>query len=355
MTRAVPGAPVLADCLCRKGNIEVELNPEKSHVASQWAHERPLIACRFSPDGEYVFCGSEDAVVTRFRLSDGAKTAFLNGHKTWVKAITFSADGSHVITGGYDGQLTWWETAADAPTPIRQLPAHGTHWIRELTMAPDGQQVASCGNDCAVRLWHPVTGAAVGELLSHEKHIYSVTYDPAGERLFSGDLSGKICEWNLSSKSVERSLDGKELWSFNTGQKVDFGGIRSLACSADGKWLAAGGLYKASNPLGAVHEPLVLLFNLETGKIERKWVAEGISRGVVWRVRWLSDGSLVGVCGGGNGGFLLFWKPDAEKDYFRLKLPNIARDMDLHPDGLRIATAHHDKNVRITLMSDKQS
>ena len=56
----------------------------------------------------------------------------------------------------------------------------------------------------------------------------------------------------------------------------------------------------------------------------------------------------MGVSGGSTGGFLLFWKPDAEKDYFRFQLPNIARDMDLHPDGLQVATAHHDRHVRIT-------
>jgi hypothetical protein len=134
---------------------------------------------------------------------------------------------------------------------------------------------------------------------------------------------------------------------------VDFGGVRSLAVSADGKYIAAGGLHKASNPLGAVHEPLILLFNLETNAIERQQIAEGITGGVIWRLEWLIDGSLMGVSGGGSGGWLLFWKIDAEKDYHRFQLPNIARDMDLHVDGLQVATAHHDRNVRITRLAPK--
>jgi hypothetical protein len=61
----------------------------------------------------------------------------------------------------------------------------------------------------------------------------------------------------------------------------------------------------------------------------------------------------MGLSGGASGGFLLFWKPDADKDYHRFALPSLARDMDLHSDGLRVATAHHDLHVRITRLAAK--
>ena len=32
-------------------------------------------------------------------------------------------------------------------------------------------------------------------------------------------------------------------------------------------------------------------------------------------------------------------------------LPNLAREMDLHPDGVQVATAHYDKHVRITKLA----
>ncbi|MCA9059010.1 MAG: hypothetical protein KDA85_10940, partial [Planctomycetaceae bacterium] len=191
-------------------------------------------------------------------------------------------------------------------------------------------------------------------LAGHEKHVYSVTFSPSGETLFTGDLAGNVRQWEVATGNEVRSMDAKELWSYNGGQQVDFGGVRALAVSPDGRYVAAGGLYKASNPLGAVHEPLVLLFNTETGMLEKKLVAEGITQGVIWRLRWLSDGTLMGVDGGGNGGWLLFWNSEQEKDFHRFQLPNIARDMDLHPDGIRVCTAHHDRNVRITRLEQKE-
>ena len=110
---------------------------KQAHVVSQWAYDRPLNACRFEPAGRYVFCGSEDAVVERFKLADGARTLLNGGHETWVHALAFSKDGAQAISGGCDGKITWWETAADAPTPIRSIEAH-KGWIRSLDVSPDG-------------------------------------------------------------------------------------------------------------------------------------------------------------------------------------------------------------------------
>ncbi len=327
------------------------MDPKLAHVVSQWAHDRPLISCRFDPLGRFVFCGSEDAHIERFRLSDGTKTLLTGGHSTWVNALAFSHDGTQVVSGGCDGKLTWWDTAAETPVPIRSIPAHGTHWIRTLAVSPDGTLLASGGNDNSVRLWSVTDGALVRELPGHARHVYSVTFHPNGQWLLSGDLGGSIRQWDVATGAQLRVFDGTALYSFNGGQMVDFGGVRSLAVSPDGRYLAAGGLYKASNPLGAVHEPLVLLFNWETLAIEKQQIAEGITQGVIWRLVWLSDGSLMGISGGGNGGYLFFWKADSEKDFHRFQLPNIARDMDLHPDGIQVASAHHDKQVRITSLA----
>jgi WD40 repeat protein len=286
-------------------------------------------------------------------LSDGAKTVLAGGHSTWVTAIAFSTDGQTVVTGGCDGKLTWWPAVDEAPQAVRSIVAHGKHWVRSLATSPDGTLLVSGGNDNMVRLWSMADGAAVKELPGHEKQVYSVEFHPDGKSFFSGDLGGSIRQWDVATGAEIKKFDASALYSYNAGQGVDFGGVRALSISADGKFLVAGGLHKASNPLGAVHEPLILLFNLETGAMERQLIAEGITQGVIWRLQWLSDGIIMGVSGGGSGGWLVFWKVDAEKDYHRFQLPNLARDMDLHPDGLQVATAHYDRNVRINRLTAK--
>lgn len=331
------------------------LDVKQAHVTGQWPHDQPLNACRFDSQGRFVFCGSEDAVVERFNLADGAKTIFSGGHETWVKSLASSRDGAQVISGGCDGKLSWWDTGGDANAkPIRTIDAH-QGWIRGLDVSPDGTLLVSGGNDGRVCLWNMADGKLVREMPAHTRNVYSVEFHPEGKYVFSGDLIGVLRQSDVATGSEVRTFDAKALHTYEGGQRVDFGGIRSMAVSPDQKWLAAGGLYKATNPLGAVHEPIVLLFNWESGKLERQQIADGIPGGVIWRLRWLGDGSLMGLTSGSSGGTLLFWKPDADKDYFRFRLPHLARDMDLHPDGVQVATAHFDKHVRITRLAAKKA
>jgi hypothetical protein len=58
------------------------------------------------------------------------------------------------------------------------------------------------------------------------------------------------------------------------------------------------------------------------------------------------DGFLAAT-GGGSGGALWFWRPDHAASFFTLRLPTNARDLDLHPDGRRLAVAFFDGAVRI--------
>jgi WD40 repeat protein len=330
--------------------VPARFDPKQAHVLAQWPAERPMVCCRFEPRGRFVVCGLESSTLQRFNLADGKKVALAGGHDSWVFSLAFSPDGERTYSGGGDGRVVAWETAAASPKPVRTIEAH-RGWIRAMAVSPDGTLLATGGNDRTVRLWETSTGRMVRELNGHLGHIYSLEFHPGGKTLLSGDLLGAIKEWDLTSGQAVGGFDAKPLHTYEAGQQVDFGGVRGLAISADGGSVAGGGLHKATNPLGAVHEPIALVFEGKSRKLARTLLADGITGGVIWRLRYLADGSLMGACGGTSGGLLLFWKPGADKDYHRLALPNIVRDMDLHPDGLRVATAHHDGNVRITRLA----
>ena len=325
------------------------LDVKQAHVIAQWPHDRPLVSCRIDPLGRFVFAGSEDNSVQRWSLADGAKTP-VGSHESWVRSIGFSKDGATTITGGYDGALIWWPTDAPKPEQIRRVDAH-QGWIRSLSVSPDGALLATGGNDLAVRLWNVADGSAVRELVGHEGRVYTVQFHPSGEFLLSGDLKGVIKQWKVATGELVRTFDAKALHGYEGGQQVDYGGVRTMAVSADSKYLTAGGLHKGSNPLGAVNEPLQLLWEWESQTLVRSHITEGIPGGVLWRSVFLADQTVMGGCGGTTGGFLLFWKSDADKDFHRFALPFSCRDLDLHPDGIRVATAHYDNHVRITRLA----
>lgn len=324
--------------------------PAQTHLATQWQHDSPLIACRFEPKGRFVFSSSEDNKIERWTLADGKKIV-LSGHESWVWCLGFSKDGETLYSGGAEGKLISWPVAADDPKPARTIEAH-QGWVRCLAVSPDGQFIATGGNDRLVRIWNAADGAKVKEFPGHEVPVYSLLWHPSQQFLLSGDLRGNVKQWDVPAAALARSFDAKMLHSFNGGQQVDFGGVRSMAISPDGKYLACGGLYKAENPLGAVLEPLVLLFEWESQKLVQQHIAEGL-KGPIWRVVYLPDGTLVGGCGGSAAKHILFWKSDSNKEFHKFDTPSLFRDMDLSPDSMQIATAHYDKQLRISKMAPK--
>lgn len=323
----------------------------KTHVAYEWKHDRPLIACRIAPDGLQVASSSEDSSLQLWTVPSGEKK-ILTGHESWVHALCYNADSQQLVSGGCDGKIIWWSVRVDAPSILRKIDAHAG-WIRGLAISPDNSTLASVGNDKIVRLWSMATGEKIAELAGHDRHIYSVVFHPSGAQLVTGDLIGKIHIWNVADRKLERSIDATPLYSENKGQSAEFGGVRAMALNIERSELIAGGTHKATNPFGAVHEPLILRLNWADGVLKKSHACEGITGGLVWRVQWLLDGTAVGVSGGSTGGILLFFNDTQDKEIHRFQLPSLARDMDIHLANNWVATAHYDNHLRVSGMFAK--
>ena len=362
-----------------------------AHVFREWKYEAPLMGCRFDPTGRYVFAASMDTTIQRWDLQDDQHSAF-TAHESWLRAIGFSPDGSQMISGGYDGHLCFWDATATpeegkSVAPTRNIKAHQA-WIRALAVHPAGALAATSGDDALIKLWSMESGELVRVLANpdqsaaesseserpkaeqgsedqaedgdqgekkrgHAKHVYSLLFHPDGQRLLSGDLAGVVCEWDVQSGQLIRNFDAKPLHTYHGGQKVDYGGVRTMALSHDNKLLACGGLHKATNPFAGVQEPLALVFDWESGKQLRTHEAKEIPRGIIWRLVFEADGTLTGGVGGG-GGYVVFWGAE-QLDIHQLKMPNTVLDMDRHPTAPELATAHHDGRIRLVRMTAKKS
>ena len=321
----------------------------QARVVREWQYTSPFIACRFDPKGKFIFAAAQDQTIQRWNLSDDTHST-LEGHESWLRGIGFSPDGTQLYTAGYDGRLCFWETAADTPQALRTITAHDG-WIRWLDVSRDGKWIATGGNDNLVKIWSTENGDLVHQCSGHESHVYSTYFHPDGTMLLSGDLRGIIRQWDLVTGKEVRQWKAEDLHSYNGGQQAHYGGVRSMSLSPDGKFLACSGLHKATNPFGAVQEPLVVIFNFETGEKVRSLEANGIDRGIAWRTVYHSQGFLIGGAGGGSGGFLLFWTDEDSKEKHKFKLPNTVLDIDLHSNQTEIVTAHHDRQIRISTIA----
>ena len=298
-----------------------------------------------------MFATAYDNTIQRWNLASGKQTA-LAAHDSWVRAIAFHPSGSTLYSGGYDGRLIWWETSSEAPVPLRTIEAH-RGWLRAIAVSPDGKLLATCGNDNLVKLWNALDGTLLGDCHGHANHVYNVAFHPKLPVLVSGDLKGVVREWDIATCEQLRQFSAAALWKYDAGFGADIGGVRGIDFRADGKFLACGGITEVSNAFAGIGFPMAVVIDLERGEVQQQHVTAAKLKGPLWNVRFHRDGFLIGASGGHDGGHLLFWKLEQANEFFDFKLPDICRDFDLHPDQLRLATAHEDKTVRLWQMTEK--
>jgi WD40 repeat protein len=330
----------------------VKIDPAQTHPVLQQRHTSALIGCRFDPSGEYVFAGSQDNSIVRYHLVTAKKTE-LKAHKSWVRALAFAGKEKLLFSGDWAGRLIAWPVSDDAPAAKWNIAAH-KGWLRALAVSPDGKTLASCGNDRLVKLWSIPDGKLLTTLKSHEWHVYNVGYHPSGKWLVSADLRGEVKVWDVAKESVAREMDAKILYKYDKGFGADIGGVRSMAFNGDGSLLACSGITNVSNAFAGVGNPLVVLFDFETGKQKTLLRPKAAFNGTAWGVAFHPQGFILGVAGG-NGGQLYAWKPAESPAYFTLALPNNARDLALHSDNRRLAIPFYDGFLRVYDMGPKKA
>jgi WD40 repeat protein len=200
----------------------------QGHVASVWA-------CSFSPDGQRLGTGSEDATARVWDAATGTLLTTCQGHAATVHSVRFSPDGTRLLTASADGTVRQWNARTGQPV---ELPynRHGA-LLLSAAYSPDGQWVASAGEDRIIRVWRARGLQDLAVLQGHTGHVFEVAFAPGGRRLASrssrngGDTAydDSVRVWDLYPEQSLPVLRGHT------------GALDVVAYSPDGRWLASGG------------------------------------------------------------------------------------------------------------------
>lgn len=342
---AATTAKAAIDRLTALDTLGDQPDPAKARQVAKIAHTRGLLNCRFDADGQWLWTGGEDNAIHRFDWISGAKETFA-GHKSWVGSLAFAGDATGFVSGGYEGQLLFWDTASGKGAPVRTVDAH-KGFLRSISISPDGKTLATCGNDKLVKIWSTADGSLVATLEGHQAHVYSVAFSRDGKRLVSGDLKGVVKDWDVATWKHVRDIDAAIMSKYDPTFMADVGGVRCLDFSPDGKLLALGGIGEVSNAFAGVGKPIVVLIDWESGKQLRVMEPADAFQGSVFGVKFSPAGDFIVAAGGGNGGGLWFWRPSDVKSFHMVKIDQVARDLAMHPDGLRLAVPCFDMSLRI--------
>ena len=227
--------------------------------------------CRFDPSGQFVFATAYDNTIQRWHLASGKATP-LAGHDSWVRTLAFHPSGSTLYSGGYDGRVIWWEATAEAPQPLRTIEAH-QGWVRTVAVSPDGKLLATCGNDNLVKIWNAADGTPLGECHGHANHVYNVAFHPRRTTAGLGRSEGHRPRVGPGhGRTVAAVRRRRRCGSTTPALAPTSAACAASAFSADGKLLACGGITEVSNAFAGIGNPLVVVFDFETGEKKQSLV-----------------------------------------------------------------------------------
>jgi len=147
----------------------------------------------FSPDSSIVAEGT-----SRGSLMWEAETGVwlpLDGQQNYlIRCLTFSKDGE-LLAGGTQGKIFIWNVASG--DLIKEI--YGDiGGINSLDFSPDGTILVSSSDNSEIKLWDPISGAALGTLRGYyTSPVFSAVFSPNGDFIVSGGNEGTIHLWGI--------------------------------------------------------------------------------------------------------------------------------------------------------------
>jgi WD40 repeat protein/serine/threonine protein kinase/tetratricopeptide (TPR) repeat protein len=308
-------------------------------------------------DGTRLAVGNDFQEVVVWDLEREREIHKLKGHKSWLTTLAFSSDGTRLASADYLGGLWLWDFQKGI---YRGLNAH-TAAIRAMAFSADGSRLVTGSADLSVRLWdvknseydmrelHAFRGhTAVGG--RRQGIIRCVAYGPAGAGIASGADDGTAKVWDPDHPSGGPAFyaSDRKLPTIYfclpvpapTGRVITFAfpwpfppeitlhgdpnedGVKKLAFSPDGSWLASG-----------YTDGYVTLWDVVRRKEVRTLVPKGLSP--VGALAFSPDGSRLAGALGRN---VTIWDPHNGRIIHTLEHSGKIFGLAYSPDGTQLAT-----------------
>lgn len=305
--------------------------PAKTRLFAEHKHDSPLLCCVFDPTGRFVIAGGRDRHLVCFEIASG-KALPLEGHETWI-GCSAAAGKTLVISADFAGRVVAWDCTGESPQLRWKIDAHA-HTIHCLAVSADGQRFASGDRDGTIRVWSTSDGQRMHEIAGIGHPVSCVAFHPDGRQLISADRQPKkprLKVWDFATGQELRSIDVPQLSAYRRVEDIEWGGIRGLAISADGRTLVASGSNEYSGPACAV------LFDSTTGELQRKLSSS--LKGFCYAVRYHPQGFLMASSGDVAKGEIRIWNAEKEESLASVATPGPCTAIDIDPDGRRFVAA----------------
>jgi WD40 repeat protein/serine/threonine protein kinase len=210
-------------------------------------------ALAFAPNGRDLAVGGTEGRVSVWDIASRKRLVNLKSHRGQVTMLAFSQDGRWLASGSEDGVSRVWQVTERKP--FRELPTlvkHGA--VTGLAFSPDGRWLAEASG--ATRLRDAASGTTIRTL--YGPRAIAVAFSPDSARIATACDDSNVRVWNVATGALLRVLPGHP-----PNDSYDHRVANSVAFSPDGRLLAAG--FGSHNMGIGDYDQIVQVWNAATG------------------------------------------------------------------------------------------
>ncbi|XP_046394793.1 periodic tryptophan protein 2 homolog [Ischnura elegans] len=278
-----------------RGQLLVWEWQSETYVMKQQGHFNNMECLCYSPDGQFIATGGDDAKVKLWNTTTGFCFVTFSEHTGSVTGIQFSRNGKFVISASTDGTVRAFDLTRyrnfrtfTSPRPVQfscvamdsssEFVAAGGQDVFEIYLwslkvgrllevmsghegpvasvafspSPASTALASVSWDRTLKLWNAIETGSQHETISLNSDGLRVVYRPDGEEVAVATLDAVISFFNVRTSQQTGSIEGrKDLGSgvsdtdlISARRNLEGKAFNSLCYSADGQCILAGGLSK---------------------------------------------------------------------------------------------------------------
>jgi WD40 repeat protein len=242
---------------------------------------KQLSASCFSLDGDRFANGSEDGSASLWEVSGARKLADLPGHERSILSCQFSPDGDRLLTISTDLTIRLWDgrdgsLIAKLDHPV--LSRVGWRKFPQAMFDRPGSTILTVNNDETARLWNAKTGAQIVVLAGHRGLVTAATFSPDGAFVFTASRDSTARLWKVAPAwpsvlvggRLDLAGDGRILvTSFDRRIAAwrDFTGLKlALLRGADEKIMAGSAVAGRERAVTVASDGAVSLWDAATGR-----------------------------------------------------------------------------------------
>ena len=231
-------------------------------------HDCWIWSMAISPSGRYMASGDEGSRIVIWDLASREPIDDFRQQHGIVTTLAFSGDDSHLLVGVSDGGLSARRlTGVPESIPLKGRQA----WPWGSAFHKTSNELYTVGEDRTIRTWSAGQFHCLRRSEGYSNWVRAVQFMPNDQTVLAGSEDGYVREWNLASRSVERTFSHHE------------GSVWTTRVSRCGKYVASSG-----------EDGVVLVWDSENRRLLHRFEAE---TGRVWSLDFSACSTILATAG----------------------------------------------------------